>query len=312
MATNWKLGLALSLVTVVFWGVLPLALSIALTGADPYTVTWFRFTVATIVLGAVMSVTRNLPSLHSMTRFSWMLLVIAVLGLAGNYVLFLLALSLTSPTVAQTLAQLSSIFLLLGGVLVFKERLSLLQRIGLVVLLIGLGLLFNKRFLELSLSRRLAWGIALALLSAVVWSAYGLAQKRLLQELGSQQILLLIFFGSSVLLLPFASPDTIPNMNALQFGALLFCCVNSLIAYGSFAEALKHWKVSRVGAVIATAPLFTLASMFVAKRFVAVPSEELNAASVVGILFVVVGSALCALEGRQTPQHRGVAQKTET
>jgi hypothetical protein len=95
VATNWKLGLALSLVAVVFWGVLPLALSIALTGADPYTVTWFRFTVATVVLGAVMSVTRNLPSLRSMTHFSWMLLVIAVLGLAGNYVLFLLALSLT-------------------------------------------------------------------------------------------------------------------------------------------------------------------------------------------------------------------------
>ena len=304
MATNWKLGLALSLVTVVFWGVLPLALSITLTGADPYTVTWFRFTVATVVLAAVMSVTRNLPSLRSMTRFSWMLLVIAVLGLAGNYVLFLLALSLTSPTVAQTLAQLSSIFLLLGGVFVFGEELSPLQRIGLVILLIGLGLLFNKRFLEFSLSGRLAWGIAFALLSAIVWSAYGLAQKRLLQELGSQQILLLIFFCSSVLLLPFASPGIIPNMNSLQFGALLFCCANSLIAYGSFAEALKHWKVSRVGAVIATAPLFTLASMFVAKRFVAdvVPSEELNAASIVGILFVVVGSALCALEGRQTPQ----------
>jgi len=59
-----------------------------------------------------------------------------------------------------------------------------------------------------------------------------------------------------------------------------------------------------VGAVIATAPLFTLASVFVAKRFVAglVPSEELNAASIVGILFVVAGSALCALEGRQTTQ----------
>jgi drug/metabolite transporter (DMT)-like permease len=246
-----------------------------------------------------------LPSLHSMTRFAWILLVIALFGLAGNYILFLLALALTSPTVAQTLTQLSSIFLLLGGVVIFRERLSFLQRIGLVVLLIGLGLLFNKRFLEFnSMSGPLGWGIALAVLSAFVWSAYGLAQKRLLEELGSQQILLLIFFGSSILLLPFASPRVIPNMNSLQFGMLLFCCANSLIAYGSFAEALKHWKVSRVGAVITTAPLFTMASMFVAKRFMPglAPSEELNAASIVGILFVVAGSALCALEGRRTQQ----------
>jgi drug/metabolite transporter (DMT)-like permease len=304
LTTNWKLGLALSLVTVVFWGVLPLALSIALGGADPYTVTWFRFTVATVVLGTVISLTGNLPSLRSLTRFSWMLLAVAVLGLAGNYVFFLVALSLTSPTLVQTLSQLSSIFLLLGGVLIFGEELSLLQRIGLVILLIGLGLLFNRGFLEFSLSGRLVWGIALALLSAIVWSSYGLAQKRLLQELGSQQILLLIFFGSSILLLPVASPSAIPKMNAVQFGALLFCCANSLIAYGSFAEALKHWKVSRVGAVIAATPLFTLASMFVAKRFVPelVPHEELNAASILGIVFVVAGSALCALQGRQGPQ----------
>jgi drug/metabolite transporter (DMT)-like permease len=305
VATNWKLGLALSLVTVVFWGVLPLALSITLGGADPYTVTWFRFTVATVVLGTIMSLTRNLPSLRSLTRFSWVLLVVAVLGLAGNYVFFLVALSLTGPTLVQTLSQLSSIFLLLGGVLIFGEELSRRQRIGLAILLIGLGLLFNKGFLELSLSGRLLWGVVLAVLSAVIWSVYGLAQKRLLQDLGSQQILLLIFFGSSMLLLPVASPGIIPKMNSVQFGTLLFCCANSLIAYGSFAEALKHWKVSRVGAVIATTPLFTLGTMFVAKRFVPelVPNEELNAASIVGIVFVVAGSALCALE-RQKSQSR--------
>jgi drug/metabolite transporter (DMT)-like permease len=304
VATNWKLGLALSLVTVVFWGVLPLALSIALGGADPYTVTWFRFTVATIVLGAVMVLTRKLPSLRSRTRFIWLLLAIGVVGLAGNYVSFLIALSLISPTVVQTLAQLSSIFLLIGGVVVFGEELSFLQRIGFVVLLIGTGLLFNKGLLEFSFSGRLAWGAALALFSAIIWSAYGLAQKRLLQDFGSQQILLLIFLGSSLLLLPFASPRTIPKMSTVQFGALLFCCANSLIAYGCFAEALKHWKVSRVGAVIATAPLFTLASMSVARRFAPqlVPNEELNLASIVGIVFVVTGSALCALDRRQTSQ----------
>jgi drug/metabolite transporter (DMT)-like permease len=301
VATNWKLGLALSLVTVVFWGVLPLALSIVLGGADPYTVTWFRFTVAAIVLGAVMVLTRKLPPLRSTTRFTWLLLAIGVVGLAGNYVSFLIALSLISPTVVQTLAQLSSIFLLVGGVVVFGEELSFLQRIGFAILLIGTGLLFNKGLLEFSFSSRLAWGAALALFGAIIWSAYGLAQKRLLRDFGSQQILLLIFFGCCLLLLPFASPRAISKMNPLQFGALLFCCANSLIAYGCFAEALKHWKVSRVGAVISTAPLFTLASMFVARRFAPqlVPNEELNALSIVGIVFVVAGSALCALDRRQ-------------
>ncbi len=301
--TNWKIGLALSLVTVVFWGVLPLALSVALGGADPYTVTWFRFTVAALLLGAVMTLTRNLPPIRSISRFSWMLLVVALGGLAGNYLLFLIALAYTNPTVAQTLTELSSIFLMLGGVVIFKEHLSLWQRIGSVVLFIGLALFFNERFLEFNaMSGRFAGGVALGVVASIVWSAYGLAQKRLLRELGSQQILLLLFLGSSILLLPVASPSVVPKMNSLQFGMLLFCCLNSVIAYGAFAEALKHWKVSRVGAVIATAPLFTLASVWIAERVAPglVDSERLNMLSLVGMLFVVAGSALCALAGRQT------------
>ena len=303
MRTNWKLGLPLSLLAVVFWGVLPLALTIALSGADPYTVTWFRFTVASIVLAALLFLTRRFPSIRSISRFSWMLLAIALAGLAGNYLLFLIALAHTSPTVAQTLAQLSSVFLLFGGVVIFKERLSLLQKIGLIILLVGLAFFFNQQFLAFNtLSGPFGLGVVLAVFSSLVWTGYGLAQKQLLNEqFGSQQILVLIFLGSSVVLLPLASPSTIPRMNLLQLGMLLFCCANSLIAYGAFAEALKHWNVSRVGAVIATAPLFTLGSMWVAERVAPqlFTSEGLNAVSLLGVLLIVSGSAMCALAGRQ-------------
>jgi drug/metabolite transporter (DMT)-like permease len=129
-----------------------------------------------------------------------------------------------------------------------------------------------------------------------------LAQKQLLNKFGSQQILLLIFIGSSIVLLPLASPRAIPKMTSLQLAMLLFCCANSLIAYGSFAESLKHWNVSRVGAVISTAPLFTLSSMWVAERLAPglFTSEQLNGMSLLGVLFVVAGSALCALAGRHT------------
>jgi len=139
--------------------------------------------------------------------------------------------------------------------------------------------------------------VAVGVLSSLVWAAYGLAQKRLLRQLGSQQILLLLYFGAAVTLLPVATPQAIPQMNSLQFGMLAFCSVNTLVAYGAFAEALKQWQVSRVSAVIASAPLFTLLSMWLVERFVPhlVIPERLNSASVAGALLVVAGSAICAL-----------------
>ena len=44
---RWKLGLLLALVTAACWATLPVALKITLEQVDPYTLTWFRFVLAT-------------------------------------------------------------------------------------------------------------------------------------------------------------------------------------------------------------------------------------------------------------------------
>src|SRR6267142_3150719 len=124
-----------------------------------------------------------------------------------------------------------------------------------------------------------------------------MAQKRLLSWVRPQQILLLLYIGAAVVLLPWTALGAIGHVNARQLLMLGFCCINTLAAYGAFAEGLKHWEVSRFGAVLSTSPLFTVASMWIVERFVPqlVMPERLNTLSMVGTLLVVVGSAVCAL-----------------
>lgn len=128
-------------------------------------------------------------------------------------------------------------------------------------------------------------------------------QKQLLRHLNSQQILWLIYLGAIVVLLPAASPGAVRDLNALQAWMLAFCCLNTLIAYGAFAEALEHLEVSRVSAVLALAPVFTMGSVWIASRFAPglLEPEGLSIASVAGALLVVGGSALCALGGSRVP-----------
>ena len=87
------------------------------------------------------------------------------------------------------------------------------------------------------------------------------------------------------------------DLDALQLAMLGFCCANTLIAYGAFGEALHHWDVSRVSAMLSTAPLVTLGSMWLIDRsgWQLLPPEGLNGVSVVGALVVVAGSMTCAL-----------------
>jgi len=225
------------------------------------------------------------------------LLAIAFVGLTGNYVLYIVALVHTSPTITQTVAQLGPMLLLFGGLFIFKEKFSGIQWLGFAVLMTGLALFFHDSLLELShLTGDLGLGVLFLTLAAFIWAAYGLAQKRLLKALGSQQILLILYIGAALALIPTAAPGSIRQANALQLSMLAFCCLNTLVAYGAFAEGLKHWEVSRFGAVLATAPLFTVAGMWIIGRFAPnlVAAERLNALSMLGTLLVVGGSVTCA------------------
>jgi drug/metabolite transporter (DMT)-like permease len=142
-------------------------------------------------------------------------------------------------------------------------------------------------------------GVGLLVLASAIWSLYGLSQKVLQRHLGSQHILMLVYFGAIVVLLPLVSPGEVRNLSSLQLALLTFCGLNTLFAYGAFAESLKHWEVSRVGATIAATPLFTLAFTWIASRIAPafVQPEQLNSLSVLGALLVASGSALCALGG---------------
>jgi len=298
---RWQMGFALALITAIFWGVLPIALKLTLAGMDAWTLTWYRFATAALALGAFLALRRRLPSRAPLTRRGWILYAVAVLCLVANYVSYLVALELTSPAVAQVLIQLAPLFLLFGGVLLFREPFAPLQWAGFAVLVAGLAAFFHDRLAEVfALDNRLGLGVAVMLFSALSWAAYALAQKQLLAQLASEQVLFLIYLGAVPLLLAPAHLGQVRSLDGLQLGMLAFCCANTVIAYGCFAEALEHWEVSRVSAVVTTAPVFTLLGIHAAAGLWpgAAPPESLSAWNVFGGGLVVAGSMATALGAR--------------
>ncbi len=301
VSANWRLGFTLSLVTAVLWGLLPIALKIVLEGMDAYTITWWRFAVSTAGLGVFLALRRQLPRLSGASAPAIALLAVAMVMLIANYVLYLIALDHTTPSVTQVVIQLAPLLLLVGGVFVFRERFARRQWAGFVVLGAGLVLFFNDRLPELARpTEGLGLGVLLIVAAAVSWAIYGLAQKQLLGHFSAQQVLWMLYVGATVLLLPATAPAEILDLNGMQLGMLVFCCANTMAAYGAFGEALYHWDLSRVGAVLATAPIFTIGAMWAIERsgLALVPAEGLNVLAVAGALAVVAGSMTCALAAR--------------
>ena len=298
LSGRWKLGLAFAVVTAAFWGVLPIALTLVLRTVDPVTVTWLRFLTAALMLGAILAVFGQMPKLSAVGGKGWLVLGLALFGLSGNFVIYVIALGHASPTINQVVTQLSPILLMLGGIVVFHERFSPIRWAGFALLLVGLPLFFNVRLPELMHMRSgLGLGVLLLVICSVIWAAYGLAQKWMLRRIKSQQILVLLYAGAAIVLAPMAHPSVILKVNTLQGIMLAFACANTVVAYGAFAEALRHWEASRVGATLTLTPLFTLIAMWLLEHFApgVVQPERLNALSVLGALVVIGGSMLCAL-----------------
>ncbi|SDH92596.1 DMT family transporter [Pseudomonas panipatensis] len=295
---RWQLGLFLSLVTAVLWGILPIKLKEVLKVMDPVSVTWFRLVVSGGMLFAWLLVRGQLPRFRPLGKRGGGLVLLAVLGLTGNYVCYLIGLRLLTPGTTQLVIQIAPILLLLGSLFVFKESFSIGQGIGLAVLLGGFGLFFNQRLAELFGSLGdYTLGVLIVLLAAFVWTFYGLAQKQLLTQWTSLQVMMVIYLGCALLLTPWAHPQQALLLSPLQAWLLLACCLNTLVAYGAFAEALAHWEASRVSATLALTPLVTFASVALAASLWPdhVHPESVNGLAYLGALLVVSGSALTAL-----------------
>ncbi|MFT4589644.1 MAG: drug/metabolite transporter (DMT)-like permease [Candidatus Binatia bacterium] len=295
---RWRLGLALSLVTVATWGILPIFLRLLLEAMDAPTITWYRFLMAAVFTVLLLLRTGKLPKLRGMSRVTLGLIVLSIAGLCGNYICFLLGLDRMTAASAQIVIQLGPLFLLLGSLVVFREAFSWRQGVGVVVFVIGLLLFFNQRMDQLFDGGSVyGFGALLIVVASASWSIYALAQKQLLRTYSSTQILLILYLAAVVVYTPTAKPAGILELNGFQLFLLLFTGANVIVAYGCFTEAMAHWEASRVSAVLAMVPLVTLAAVEFCEAFVPwlARSEGLNALGWLGALMVVGGSMQCAL-----------------
>lgn len=268
-------------------------LKIIVRWLDVYTITWFRFFVAGLVL--LPFAWRDLRSLTSLRGVSLVLLGASLFGLTGNYLTFMGGLTFISPGTAQVVIQLSPMSMLLAGLVLFRESFAPRQWLGVAVLLAGQVIFFQPRYGQLIADFETEGiGVVLIFSAALLWGLYMVTQKQLLQVLRAEVILVVIYLGGSTLILPMAEIETLQGLPTLGVALLIGSALLTSVSYLTFAQALHHIEASRIGVLVALTPVFVVINMELLTALWPglLPPENLSPTSIIGGLVVVAGSIL--------------------
>ena len=286
-------GILFAILTALLWGFLAIALKVAVQHVDPYTIVWFRFTLAFSLLAMVIHFKK--PSFFSIFRKPPPMLIVAAIFLGVNYLGFLQGINYTTPGNAQVVMQIGPIMLALVGILIYGERLSVQQFIGFGIAGIGLFFFYREQINNLIGNKEIYnQGMLWILLGASSWVVYATLQKKLVKSYAPQQLNLIIYLLPALGYIPLVNFDSLSSLTLPLWLLMIFLGLNTLIAYGALAEALKYTEANKISIIITCNPIITILAMMALEAMAVswIAPENFNPWAVVSGLLVITGAVL--------------------
>lgn len=291
--TNQTKGILYTLITVVMWGVLAIALKVATKVVDSPTIVWFRFLLAFSGM-AVWAMFRDPKALKILYQPS-LILVISTLMLAWNYIGFMLGVQYTTPGNAQIAVQTGQIVLAIFGVLFFKERLNLMQGFGFFLILLGFWIFYRQHVTVANEDTgQYTKGILFTVSGALTWAVYAAMQKKLVLQHPVTTLNIFIFGLPVLLYLPFVNFGSLVHLSLGYWLLLIFLGANTLISYVCLSLALKYMEAGKVSVLLIMNPILTFVVMGVLTLLQVswIAPEHFSVLSIFGALLALGGAVL--------------------
>ena len=291
-------GITYALVTASFWGFLAIVLKFITYELSPLTVVWLRFFIAFLILGTWTLIFRR--SDFSIFKKPPWLLVLAALFLAVNYSGFISGIKYVNPSSSQIFIQIGPVSFALVGILVFKEQVNWKHIVGFIFVLGGIGLFYSEQFKDLGAEAdNLTLSMMLILGAGISWAGFSSSQKQLLKKIPPNQITLFVYGACSLGLIPFVAFSQLKGMPVMNWIILFYLGLNTVIAYGSLALAIKYTEAARVSVIITLNPVITFITMAILTQMEVtwMEPEAFSVMGLLGALTVICGAIIVISAG---------------
>ena len=293
-------GIYFAAFTAILWGFLAIALKVSVNELPPITVTWLRFVIAFAVLFAwyLLYDRRKIKIIGRPP----VLALIAGFFLGLNYIGFITGIHHTTPVISQVFIQTGPVMLAISGFIVFKEKVSVRQGIGLLVVLIGMFVFYREKIIVIAggLSNYKT-GVLWILFGALSWVIYAIFQKKAVVSYNPMQLNLIIFGLPTLYLIPFVEFDKVAGISFGFWMLILFLGLNTLGAYGSLSYALKYLEANKISVIITLNPLITFTAMaYLSYKNVSwIQGETFTVLTLIGAFTVLTGVIMVVMKRKR-------------
>ena len=252
------------MLAVIFWGTSFIATKIALNELTPKTIISLRLILASSLLLIIALIRKEDFSVNRRNHLN-----IFVLALIAVFHLWIQVTGLKFTTAANTgwIIGTAPIFMAILALVFFREKITALQIIGIVIAMTGLLLLVGKGDIT-NINLIENKGDLLVLASAFTWGVYSMVNKKISLSYPPLMIILYLFIMMAIIIIPFnlnkETINSVIHLSSISWVAVsflgLFC---SGIAYVIWAYALREMESAKVGAFLYFEPLVTVLAAWI-------------------------------------------------
>jgi len=212
-------------------------------------------------------------------------LLLAVPGLlfAGDLAFWHASIKLTSVANATLLANFAPIFVTIGGYLLFRERVTKIFVVGMVMTIIGAGFLVGNSF---AYSASSVLGDGFGLITGMFFAAYILAIGRLRVKFSTAALMFWGTIWTALFLFPVAlfGADNLVPLSMIGWAVLIaLAWVSHVLGQGLIAYALAHLPAQFSSVTIVLEAVFAVAFGWI------ILAEKLEIVQWIGIVVVLTG-----------------------
>lgn len=274
-------------VAMIFWGISFVWSTQVYANLNPTTTIFLRLVVATLFLTLILyafrlneKVKREHLKLFALAAFfePFLYFIFEGYGLKNS-----------SPVIGSGIIAMIPLVTPIAARLFLRERLTVMNVIGLIVSFVGVVVMLVTRHLELAAS---PIGILFLCGSVLVAVGYSIALIRLtklykpLTITWMQNIIGMIYFIPTAIIMERFQPSTFANVSSYIVPVLCLGVFCSAIAYALWAFAFSKLGASRANVYSNLIPVFTAIFSYL------LAIEALTVNKIIGILVVVVGLVL--------------------